>query len=70
MDARSGPVQVPLGATAAQLLVKLAADLETDDTSGVLARALGLLDLALHARRSGRRLVVLDADGRMTDVMA
>ena len=70
MDARSAPVQVPLGATAAQLLAKLAADLGTDDPSSVLSRALGLLDLALHAKRSGRRLVVVDADGHMTDVMA
>ena len=70
MDARSGPVQVPLGATAAQLLVKLAADLGTDDTSGVLARALGLLDLALHARRNGRRLCLVDERGQLTEVAA
>lgn len=60
MDPRSGPVQVPLGATAAQLLAKLAADLGTDDPSGVLSRALGLLDMVLHAKRTGKRLVLMD----------
>jgi hypothetical protein len=71
MDPRGiGPVQVPLNATAAQLLAKLCAELGTDDPTGVLARALGLLDLALHARRGGRRLVVVDGSGNMTDVMA
>ncbi|HJZ88459.1 MAG TPA: hypothetical protein VKN99_24975 [Polyangia bacterium] len=69
MDPRSGPVQVPLNATAAQLLAKLAADLGTDDATGVLSRALGLLDLVLHAKRTGKRLCLLDADGHMTDVM-
>jgi hypothetical protein len=71
MDPRMGPVQVPLNATAAQLLAKLAGDLETDDPAGVLSRALGLLDLALHARRSGRRLVLFDpVSAEMTDVLA
>jgi hypothetical protein len=70
VDPRSGPVQVPLNATAAQLLAKLAVDLGSEDAAGVIARALGLLDLALFAKRSGKRLVLLDADGRATDVMA
>jgi hypothetical protein len=61
---------VPLNATAAQLLAKLAADLGTEDAAGVLSRALGLLDLVLHGKRSGKRVVLYDdATGRMTDVM-
>jgi hypothetical protein len=60
VDPRTGSVQVPLNATAAQLLAKLAADLGTDDAAGVLSRALGLLDMALHAKRTGKRLVLID----------
>ena len=70
MDPRSGPVQVPLNATAAQLLAKLAADLGTNDPTGVLARALGLLDMVLFAKRQGKRLCLVDDDGRMTEVVA
>jgi hypothetical protein len=62
-------VEVPLNATAAQLLVKLCADLGTDEPAGVIARALGLLELALSARRGGRRLAIVDASGHMTDVL-
>jgi hypothetical protein len=61
---------VPLNATAAQLCAKLAADLGTEDAGSVIARALGLLEVALHAKKSGRRLVLVDAEGHMTDVAA
>ena len=70
MDPRVGPVQIKLNATAAQLLAKLCADLGTDDATGLLSRALGLFDLVQHGKRSGKRLVLVDDQGHMTDVMA
>ena len=71
MDPRGiGPQQVPLNNTAAQLLAKLAADLQTEDVSGVLSRALGLLDLAMAAKRQGRRMVIWDPQSSaIQDVM-
>ena len=45
------PVQVTINGTAGLLLVRLMQELGTDDGGGVLSRALGLLDLALSARR-------------------
>ena len=51
MDPRGvGSVSVELNNTAAQLLASLCARLETDDATGVLSRALGLLDLSLRNR--------------------
>ena len=71
MDEPIEPVQVKIGGTSARLLVKLCEDLRTEDATGVLSRALGLLDLVQHAKRNGKRLVLLDeATGRMQDVTA
>ena len=70
MDPRVPPVSVQVNGTAAQLLVKLMADLETQDPMAVLTRALGMLDQALSAKRQGRRLGVYDPDsGRFSDVV-
>ncbi len=60
MDPRVAPVTVEVNGTAAQLLIKLMADLETEDPMAVLTRALGLLEQAVSSRRSGRRLGVYD----------
>ena len=66
---RPGPVQVQLNGTAGMLLVRLMQDLGTEDGSGVLVRALGLLDLALRARQSGKDLCLVDpATGQRSDV--
>ena len=51
---------VEMNGTAAELLVKLMAELETQDPMAVLSRALGMLDQGVAARRQGRRLGVYD----------
>ena len=62
MDAeqRPQPVQVRIGGTAAMLLVSLMEKLGTDDGGSLIARALGLLDLAVQARRQGKSLCLID----------
>jgi hypothetical protein len=60
MDAQLPSVTVEMNGTAAQLLVKLMAELGTQDSMGVMSRALGMLDQAVAARRSGRRFGVYD----------
>ncbi len=60
MDPRTGPVNVEMNGTAAQLLIKLMKDIDTADPMAVLTRALGLLDTGLAAKRQGRRLGVYD----------
>jgi hypothetical protein len=70
MDPRVPPVTVEVNGTAAQLLVKLMQDLGTADPMAVLTRALGMLDQAMAAKRSGRRLGLYDPDsGRFSDVV-
>ena len=70
MDPRVPPVTVEVNGTAAQLLVKLMADMQAQDPMAVLTRALGLLDQALAAKRSSRRLGVYDPDsGRFMDLV-
>ena len=61
MDPLVAPVTVTISGTSAMLLTKLAADLGSDG-GAVLMRALGLLDLALQAKRTGRRLAFYDAE--------
>ena len=48
--------------TSALLLGRLAEVLGTDDGGAVLMRALGLLDLALKAKRDGKRLAFYDPE--------
>lgn len=57
---RPAPVDVRIGGTAARLLVSLMEQLQTEDGGGVITRALGLLDLALAARRQGKSLCLVD----------
>jgi pimeloyl-CoA synthetase len=70
MDARGvGTVTIELNNTAAQLLARLCVELGTDDATGVLSRALGLLDLAAHTRRQGGRLCFVNERGEIADVV-
>ena len=57
MDPRTGPVTVTISGTSAALLARLAGE---QDPGGVLMRALGLLDLAMKAKREGKKLGFYD----------
>ena len=63
-------VNVQVNGQAAQLLVKLMADLKTDQPMAVLTRALGMLDQGLAARERGHRLGIYDpASQRFMDLV-
>ena len=62
MDPHVGPVTLKISGTSAVLLTRLAEELGTDDGGAVLMRALGLLDMALKARRDGKRLAMYDPE--------
>lgn len=64
-----GTVSVELNNTAAQLLAKLCVELETGDATGVLSRALGVLEMALRAKRQGGRLCYINEHGEISDVV-
>ena len=70
MDAKGvGTVQVELNHTLAELLARLCVELDTDDPTGVMSRALGLLDMVQHTRRHGGRLCFVNARGDLADVV-
>jgi hypothetical protein len=70
MEAEFPPVSVQVNGQAAQLLVKLMADLKTDQPMAVLTRALGMLDQGLTARQRGQRLGIYDpGTQRFVDVV-
>jgi hypothetical protein len=70
MEAQFPAVNVEMNGQAAQLLVKLMADLKTDQPMAVLTRALGMLDQGLTARQRGQRLGIYDpGTQRFTDVV-
>ena len=58
-DPLIGAVTLKITGTSAQLIGKLAEALGTDGGS-VLMRALGLLDLALKAKRDGKQIAFYD----------
>ncbi|HEX8107611.1 MAG TPA: hypothetical protein VF516_07765 [Kofleriaceae bacterium] len=74
-----GPVTIELNHTLAELLARLCVELSTststdtggggDDPTGVLSRALGLLEMAQRTRRHGGRLVFINERGEMADVV-
>jgi len=64
-----GPVTVELNHTLAELLARLCVELGTDDPTGVMSRALGLLDMVQHTRRQGGRLCFVNARGDVADVV-
>jgi hypothetical protein len=59
-DPAIGPVTVTITGTSATLLGKLTEALGSDDPGATLMRALGLLDLAIAAKRDGRTLAFVD----------
>ena len=64
-----GPVTIELNHTLAELLARLCVELGTDDPSGVMSRALGLLDLVQHTKRQGGRLCFVNDRGDIADVV-
>jgi hypothetical protein len=70
MDPRGmGTVTVELNHTLAELLARLCVELETDDPTGVLSRALGLLELVQRTKRHGGRLCFINERGDVADVV-
>ena len=70
MDPRGmGTVTVELNHTLAELLARLCVELETDDPTGVLSRALGLLDMVQRTKRHGGRLCFINERGDVADVV-
>ena len=63
-----GTVTVELNNTLAQLVAKLCVELETEDPTDVLSRALGLLEMVQQARRRGGRLCFINERGEIADV--
>jgi hypothetical protein len=69
-DRATTPVTVEMNGTAARLLVKLMADLGTDQPMAVLTRAMGVLEQAMGAKARGQRLGVYDPpSGRFMDLV-
>ena len=65
-----GPVAIELNHTLAQLLAKLCVELDTEDASGVISRALGLLEMVQRTKRQGGRLCFVNERGETSDVVA
>jgi hypothetical protein len=64
-----GPVTVELNHTLAELLARLCVELETEDATGVMSRALGLLEMAQRTKRHGGRLCFINERGESADVV-
>ena len=64
-----GTVTVELNHTLAELLARLCVELETEDYTGVISRALGLLEMVQHTKRQGGRLCFINARGDAADVV-
>ena len=62
-------MSVELNRTAAELLARLCVELETEDVTGVISRALGLLDLCQQSKRQGGRLCFINQRGETSDVV-
>lgn len=70
MDPRGvGTVTIELNNTLAELLAKLCVELETDDPTGVISRALGLLEMVQKTKRHGGRLCFINERGDIADVV-
>ncbi len=63
-----GPVTIELNHTLAELLARLCVELGTDDPTGVMSRALGLLEMVQHTKRHGGRLCFVNERGDVADV--
>jgi pimeloyl-CoA synthetase len=68
-DEQRETVHVELNHTLAQLLASLCVELETEDYTGVISRALGLLELAQRTKRHGGRLCFVNDRGDASDVV-
>ena len=64
-----GTVSVELNHTLAELLARLCVELETDDATGLISRALGLLEMVQHTKRHGGRLCFINERGDLADVV-
>jgi pimeloyl-CoA synthetase len=64
-----GSVTLELNHTLAELLARLCVELDTDDATGVVSRALGLLEMVQHTKRHGGRLAFINARGDVADVV-
>ena len=70
MDPRGvGTVSIELNNTLAELLANLCVELGTDDATGVLSRALGLLEMVQRTKRQGGRLCFINERGEVADVV-
>jgi len=64
-----GTVSVELNHTLAELLAKLCIELDTEDYTGVISRALGLLEMVQRTKRQGGRLMFVNERGETADVV-
>ena len=64
-----GPVTIELNHTLAELLARLCVELGTEDATGVMSRALGLLEMVQHTKRHGGRLCFVNDRGDLADVV-
>lgn len=64
-----GTVTVELNHTLAELLARLCVELGTDDPTGVMSRALGLLEMVQRTKRQGGRLCFINERGETADVV-
>jgi pimeloyl-CoA synthetase len=65
----TGTVAIELNHTLAELLARLCVELETEDATGVVSRALGLLEMVQHTKRHGGRLCFINERGDVADVV-
>jgi hypothetical protein len=65
----TGTVAIELNATLAELLARLCVELDTEDVTGVLLRALGLFEMAQRTKRQGGRLCFVNERGETSDVV-
>ena len=65
----TGTVSIELNHTLAELLARLCVELETEDATGVVSRALGLLEMVQHTKRHGGRLCFINERGDIADVV-
>ena len=60
---------IELNQTLAELLARLCVELGTEDVTGVVSRALGLLEMVQHTKRHGGRLCYVNDRGDVADVV-
>jgi len=65
----AGTVAIELNHTLAELLARLCVELGTEDATGVVSRALGLLEMVQHTKRHGGRLCFINERGDVADVV-